>query len=800
MPSASPSAVLALLLATCLSGAEFFVSPAGSDTNRGNKARPFRTLARAQKAARAAGRSAPVTVWLRSGNYYLPETLVLAAEDSGTAVNPVVWQAAAGEKPVVSGGVSLKLRWRPYKNGIFEAKVPGGLETDQLFINGERQHMARFPNFDANIRHFNGYSPEAFSKERAARWADPKGGFIHAMHRHEWGDFHYVITGKDAEGNVTYEGGWQNNRRLGMHAKYRMVENIFEELDAPGEWFLNRKTSTLYFYPPAGLKLETAMVEAVRLPHLIEFRGDEKNPVRFITLKGISFRHAARTFMDNKEPLLRSDWTTYRGGAIFFNGAENSGIEDCEIDQVGGNAVFVNKYNRRVTIRGTIISKAGGNAIAFVGDPAAVRSPLFEYEERQKLGDIDKTPGPKSNNYPAESLVDDCLIYESGRVEKQTAGVQISMARGITIRHTSIYQLPRAGINISEGTWGGHIIENCDIFDTVLETGDHGSFNSWGRDRFWLLSDVDMNTITTGPNRDLPLLDMVEPIILRNNRWRCDHGWDIDLDDGSTRYEIRNNLTLNGGIKNREGFYRTVENNIMVNNSFHPHVWFRDSEDVFRRNIVFTTYRPIRVPKPWGKEIDYNLLHVPGATESVPAAQLHAQSGRDEHSIRADAMFMDPAKGDYRVRPGSPALQLGFQNFPMDQFGVRSPRLKALARTPKLPDATDARPSTTTSGRDSRTWNWEGVTVRNIVGIGEVSAAGLPGEAGVLVVEAPAGTVASGAGIRTGDVIVQVDGKAINGLPDLVRIWQAGALGETHKVTVFRDQRRETIQVTAESK
>ncbi len=74
-----------------------------------------------------------------------------------------------------------------------------------------------------------------------------------------------------------------------------------------------------------------------------------------------------------------------------------------------------------------------------------------------------------------------------------------------------------------------------------------------------------------------------------------------------------------------------------------------------------------------------------GATNG-PASRLQKQSGRDEHSIVADAQFMDPARGDYRVKVGSPAFALGFVNFPMDSvWGVQKPALKALARTPVLP-------------------------------------------------------------------------------------------------------------------
>jgi len=743
-----------LILSFGLCAAEIQVSPGGKGV---------RTLDAAQQLARRAPGS---VVHVAPGVYYQSKPLVFTDADSSTT-----YVADPGGEVVISGGVRLNLRWSKFRDGILQAKVPQGFKTDQLFVNGERQRMARYPNYDPKSQYFDGWSADAFSKERAARWADPAGGFIHAMHKHLWGDFHYEITGKNANGEVTFVGGWQNNRRLGIHDKYRFVENIFEELDAPGEWFLNTKTSTLYFYPPAGLDLSKAVVEGVVLRHLIEFRGTREKPVRGVKVDGFTFRHAARTFMENKESLLRSDWTTYRGGAVFLTGTENVTIEKSHFDQLGGNAVFVSNYNRRVTIRGCHIERTGGNGIAFVGDPAAVRSPLFfgSAKEKQNIGEIDRTPGPLTDNYPADSLVEDCLIHQTGRVEKQTAPVQISMSEAITVRHCSIYDVPRAGINISEGTWGGHVIELCDIFDTVKETGDHGSFNSWGRDRFWGLLGVDLNKLETPEEKALPFLDARKTTTLRNNRWRCDHGWDIDLDDGSTNYVIVNNLCLHGGLKLREGYGRRVENNIIVNNSFHPHVWYGGSGDVFRKNIVFTPYKPIRVNKPWGKEVDFNLFHRPRVTAPVAATGLQAMSGRDEHSIEADMLFVAPERGDYRVRDGSPALALGFANFAMDQFGVQNASLKAIARTPQLPGPGDV---SERIKRDLTPVKWLGATLRNVSGMGEVSASGLAGETGVIVLEVPQASEAFALGLRKGDVILRAGATVVDSIAVFQRVVQ----------------------------
>ena len=790
--------LLSLFSLSCHAAVEFYVSPSGNDANPGTRERPFASLEHARHIiSNRADRSEPVTVFLAGGVYYLQDTLVFQAADSGTKNATVTYTALAGQTPVISGGQKLHLTWSPYKNDIMQAAVPPGTTADQLFVNGWRQIMARYPNFDPNAAQFNGTAADAFSASRASRWSDPNGGFMHAMHSALWGDMHYLITGKNAQGNLTYVGGWQNNRQSQPHRRYRFVENIFEELDAPGEWFLNTKTSTLYFYPPTEINLNTATIEIVRLRHLVEFRGTQKEPVRFITLQGITFRQTARTFMDNKEPLLRSDWTTYRGGAIFFNGAENCSIKEAAIDQVGGNAVFVNKYNRRITIKDSIISEAGANGVAFVGSPDAVRSPLFEYGQTLPVENIDRTPGPKTDDYPADCIVDDCLIYRTGRFEKQTAPIQISMSMSITVRHCSIYDVPRAGINICDGCWGGHTIEYCDVFDTVKETGDHGSFNSWGRDRFWLPStNATSNRVATNP--DLPLLDVIKPITIANSRWRCEHGWDIDLDDGSSNYHIFNNLLLNGGLKNREGYNRIVENNIILgesDGSYHPHVWYNNSHDIFHNNIVSTNYKPVNMPRgQWGEFIDNNILHTSGLENPSPATVLQQDSGRDENSILADVIFVNPDKGDYRVKADSPALAKGFKNFPMDQFGVTNQKLKALARTPFTSTISEALPKQPVAG-GAATRNFLGAKIRNIIGQGEISAYGLTGESGVLVLQVSADSATEKAGLKKDDVILTCEGKEISNMDDLSKILSVTPKGYKVMLDIWRLQQHVSVEV-----
>jgi hypothetical protein len=736
----------------------FFVAPDGkADATGATPADPL-SLAGVQQRIREIKYNGAL-VCLLAGTYYLTETLEFTSANSKVQAQqwwPACQPDGTFAKVTFSGGRPLALDWKPFRDGIYRATVPADVRPfDQLFVNEKLQVLARFPNFDPDAPFLNGTDADATSPKRVAGWKNPAGGFVHALHRSHWGDLHYRITGKTGDGQLQLEGGWGNNRpEHGPHKDHRFVEGIFEELDAAGEWFFDGTDRTLYFFPPSGLDLATATVVVPQLETIVRFAGTRKAPVSGVRLGGITFAHTLRTFMKKREPLQRSDWCVYRGGAVVFENTEGCFFILNTLDTVGGNAIFVNNYNRFLGIDSTHIHDAGANGIVFAGDPAAARSPLYHYSKSQPYETMDKEAGPIGNNFPKDCHVSNTLITRIGRVEKQSAGVDIDLSSHITVRRCTIAEVPRAGINIGSGTWGGHLIADNDVFDTVRETGDHGAFNSWGRDRFWY---PDRNATTNrlvAKNPALPFLDVVEPITLRHNRWRCDRGWDIDLDDGSTNYVIENNLCLNGGIKLREGYGRRVENNITVNNGIHFHAWYENSGDIVRRNIVFKPHAPsssMRVAV-WGKEVDFNLLHTADGTDAKPATALQKLSKQDAHSLTGDALFRNRATGDYRVEIGSPAFALGFVNYPMDDFGVTG-ELKKLAPKVKLPlvNGTDAH----AVRRDGTVVVWQGARVKNVVGLTDISAAGLSDETGVIVVgDAAKSAFLRQYGVQDDDVIL----------------------------------------------
>lgn len=775
--------IFLFFLTTSVFGKDVYVSTLGNDRNPGTKEKPFASIKKAQENVRKM--SGPIVVYLRGGTYYLKETMVFTPADSRKPGAEVIYKTYPGEKVIISGAVPLRLNWENYKGKIVRAKVKDEVLFDQLFINGEQQHMARYPNYDPKIRFYGGYAADAISPERVKSWKNPEGGFIHALHKHEWGGYQYLINGIDEKGQLKLEGGYQNNRQMGMHDQYRFVENIFEELDTVGEWYFNKAEKMLYYYPRQNEVLKLARIEVPQLKQLFEFKGTVADPVRNIQIEGLELTHTLRTFMETREPLLRSDWAIYRGGAVFMEGAENCRITNCFLNTVGGNGVFFSNYNRNNVVSGCRIANAGASGVCFVGDPKAVRSPSFEYNQFVPFSEMDTVSGPKTNNYPAQCSVENTLMYGLGQVEKQVAGVEISMSMDITVSHNTIYDVPRSGINIGDGTWGGHVIAYNDVFNTVLETGDHGAFNSWGRDRFWH-PNYEVMTALTKKYPALIIADVVKTIRIHHNRFRCDHGWDIDLDDGSSNYHIYNNVCLNGGLKLREGFYRKVENNIILNNSFHPHVWFENSLDIFRHNIVTRNYFPIQI-KNWGKGIDFNLF------PDQASLDLAQKTGTDKHSLFGKPGFINPTIGDYRVKTNSKALTVGFRNFPMNDFGVQSPALRKLAKKVPLPKLEYLMDMT----ENNQVIEWFGLQIKNLETLGERSATGMSSETGVLVLKVSPESPYVGK-IKGNDVLLSYQQEDVKSVSDLLNA-QKKAIGQKIKLTIFRNQKMQIIEIESAS-
>jgi hypothetical protein len=573
------------------------------------------------------------------------------------------------------------------------------LKVDQLFLNGTRQVLARYPNFTESQPQLQGYASDALTKAAACANPAEGPGYIRALHDQLWGGNDFIITGKSG-GAVTYNWVGDNQRGNAMHATYRMVENIYELLDTAGEWFYRKSTGELFFWPLSGTNLSTATIVLASQDGLIRIVGSgasSANSVKYIQFKNLVFTHTYRTlFSGTFEPLSMGDWCIVRNGTVFMQNAENICVECCTFDQVGGNAIFINGYNRNHVIFNNTFESGGASCVAMCGLQSSIRCACTW---STSVSCSDNTAGPLTQEYPAYILIDNNLMHNFGRFEKQVAGVEIAASMCDTVRHNTIYHCPRAGINFNDGYWGGHVIDYNKVYEVVLETSDHGPFNSWGRCRNWGCGSNWNNVPTLAAS----LLDPMTPTIIRNNYLKNSdtNFFGIDLDDGSTNYSCHNNVVIGGGFKLQRGRFNHFVNNVVVGGgTIDVHDPMPQCGDSVRHNIIvgpeFADWCCSWATAPMnqtgqamsaglvsrGALIDSNCYWGYGITPRVfswtgtdrnGTACTWAQwvaGGNDVHSTIADPLFVDPANGNYQVKSGSPAFALGFKNFPMDSFGV----------------------------------------------------------------------------------------------------------------------------------
>lgn len=698
------SIIVVTIVAGVSFGAEIYVSPSGNDGATGTIDAPFATIARARNKADTLKSSGQVNVFLRGGTYYLSAPVVFGPSNSGSATAPITYTAYQTETPVISGGIKLTNQsWTTSSGSIMKTTIATNLKFDQLFLNGKRQILARYPNFNDNQKYLQGSAADALNKAATCAKPEEGPGYIRALHDQLWGGNDFVITGKSGA-SVNYNWVGDNQRGNGMHAQYRMIENIYELLDTAGEWFYRKSTGELFFWPPSGTNLNSIAntIELASQDELIRVAGTSMSAkVSYLSFKGLTFTQTYRTMFSSSktyEPLSMGDWCIMRSGTVFIQNAENIRVECCLFDQVGGNAVFINGYNRKHVIFNNTFESGGASCVAMCGLNSAIRCGCTW---SSSVTCNDNTPGPLTDEYPAYILVDNNMMHNFGRFEKQVAGVEIAASMSDTIRHNTIYHCPRAGINVNDGYWGGHVVEYNKVYDVVLETSDHGPFNSWGRCRNWGCGDGHWADV---PDLATSRLDPLTPTIIRNNYLKNSDTsfFGIDLDDGSTNYSCHNNLVIGGGFKLQRGRFNHCVNNIIIGGgTIDIHDPMSQNGDSVMHNIIVGTEFG-----DWccswaslsqngaalsqgvlqrGTIMDSNCFWGYGKTPRIYSWAGNGDrsgtactwdqwvsGGCDAHSKLADPLFVDPSKENYQVKTGSPALLMGFKNFPMDSFGVLS--------------------------------------------------------------------------------------------------------------------------------
>jgi hypothetical protein len=397
-----------------------------------------------------------------------------------------------------------------------------------------------------------------------SNWSKPTTGFVHAFHSAYWSSWVFEIALSNSTDNTIMfgRGGFQaaSNRNEGGPF---YVANIFEELDSPNEWFLDKDTRTLYFMPNETMP---DIFVASQIPCLISISGSGiENHVRNILIQGLILTETSNTYMRDYMAPSGGDWALHRGGTIYLTNTRNVTITHNLFTQLGSNAVALIDYND-----GTSITL---NEFVWLTDSGIIL-----------VGSTNGIDGFSVKTQPANTLIQSNLFHETGIYIKQTAPVFVTMSRSVSVIGNLMFNMPRAAININDGFYGNHTISWNVIFNAVRETKDHGPINTWDRQPY----------LTDAVQPGLPSLWQHESYIHHNVLFNT-YGsvWPIDHDDGSCFYEDSYNFLVYGGKKNYLGHSKTDHHEI--------YVYSDANSGVLGNSVCLGDYNPRRGVSGWNE-------------------------------------------------------------------------------------------------------------------------------------------------------------------------------------------------------
>jgi hypothetical protein len=455
----------------------FHVAPGGSDTAAGSPEHPFATLERARDQIRSLKKnrglpSGGVAVVVHGGHYQVTRTFTLAAGDSGSESAPIVFRAAPNEKPVFRGGVRLT-DWKPLTDPAALARIPenvrgrvlqcdlaesgvkgilplklGGFSSGhgfkthpahELFFNGKAMQLARGPNegflrvADVAVKDgTKGYDRQGskvgqilYDGDRPARWVAEPDLLLYGYWFWDWADSYERVATIDPEKRlITLAEPW-HKYGFSIGAPFYAI-NALSELDAPGEWYLDRESKRVFLYPSSDPSTAT-----IELSHLATPMVELEN-VAHVRFEGLA-------------------WELGSADAILVRGGTNCLFAGCTVRHFAGTGIEIRGGQKHGLLSCDIYSMGRGGTIVSGGD-------------RKTL-----TPG--------EHFVENCDIHALSRIDHTYTPAVLLNGVGLRIAHNRLHDVLSSAMRV-EGN--DHCIEFNEIFNAVLESDDQGGADMFG--------------------------------------------------------------------------------------------------------------------------------------------------------------------------------------------------------------------------------------------------------------------------------------------------------------------------------
>lgn len=673
-----------------------YVSPEGDDNHSGlipdpnseGTDGPVRTIEQAQRIARAFRRKVfeprTIHVVLRDGTYVLDQALVFTDEDFGQPekfewhtmtepVHPVIYEAYQGERPVISGGRRITGFEETTVNGVtvWVAEVPGtksgGWNFTELWVNGERRFRPVLPKkgeflieklLDAS---WEGTWSETVGKG-TNRFGYAEGDIdpdwknlqdVEILVLSLWRSFTAKLDHADPEERIAY---LDRNSRMRLSYDFQKtggaynVVNVFEALDSPGEWYLDRSDGLLYYVPKPGESIESVEVVAPYLEHIATIEGGklergaeskQLNTEPILVIRGLTFSHVEWQAPQDLAAIGQAAPAV--PGAIVLERAHYVEFSNCSVEHVGTYAFCLENSCSDVTISACKMLDLGA-------------------------GGVNILHGCNRNR------VEDCEIGDGGHLYPPASGVVIGEARSNTVIHNEIHDLYYTAVSAG-WNWG---YEENDSGGNVIEWNH---LHHLGKGKL-----SDMGGVYT--------LGMQTGTRIRYNRihdvWsRTYGGWAIYPDEGSSDLLIEHNIcydTKCAPYHQHFGRENIVRNNIFA---FGKEAQIERTRIethrsmIFENNIVVYSEGPLLRPsgnedKPWTTDniiFRKNCYFHTGDEPVEPDGKSFSEwqkGGQDSGSIVADPKFKDVDSRDFTLLPDSPAISLGFVPIDLEKAGPRT--------------------------------------------------------------------------------------------------------------------------------